>query len=226
MEEDFDLRDFDGRCRLFPLPGVVLFPHAVLPLHIFEPRYRQMTQDALASDKLVAIVQVRPDADWVARPEPQLEVIACLGRILNHERLPDGRFNFLLLGRKRVRILRELEVPTLYRQAEVEILADVPVSGQEDAIRKELVSLYLEITKHVDGLDPDLEVMLKKGPPLSVVTDLLAQALGLPAAMRQELLAELRIERRAETIAEVLHRVTRHLGGEPSASFPPPFSVN
>src|SRR3954468_19038803 len=59
MDGDYDLRDFANVCRLFPLPRVVLFPHAVLPLHIFEPRYRQMTGDALAGDKLVTIVQWR-----------------------------------------------------------------------------------------------------------------------------------------------------------------------
>ena len=63
MDDDFDLKDFTNVCRLFPLPGVVLFPHAVLPLHIFEPRYRQMTEDALATDRLIAIVQLRPTTE-------------------------------------------------------------------------------------------------------------------------------------------------------------------
>ena len=62
MDIHTDLTDFSNRCRLFPLPNLVLFPHAVLPLHIFEPRYRQMTEDALAGDQLVTIVQIKPKA--------------------------------------------------------------------------------------------------------------------------------------------------------------------
>src|SRR6516225_204839 len=110
MDDDPTLERFSKLCRLFPLPKVVLFPHAVMPLHIFEPRYRQMTEDALATDRLVTIVQWR--APYPTEPDtlPELEEIGCLGRILQHERLADGRFNFLLLGRKRVRLGRELPV--------------------------------------------------------------------------------------------------------------------
>lgn len=228
MQDDLDLRDFDGRCRLFPLPGVVLFPHAVLPLHIFEPRYRQMTQDALASDKLVAIVQVRPDADWSGASEPQVETVACLGKILNHERLPDGRFNFLLLGRKRIRIVRELDVPTLYRQAEVEILEDIHPDPPDTARRGDLIGLYREVARRADVLDPDLDNLLRTDPPLGVVTDLLAQALGLPPSMRQAFLADPRVDRRADGLLAVLRQVASHLDPIPDAArpFPPPFSAN
>src|SRR5258706_7226628 len=95
---DDDLRHFANVCRLFRWPKVVLFRHAVLPLHIFEPRYRQMTEDALAGDQLLTIVQWREPYPLKAGVEPALEEIACLGRILQHVRLPDGRFNILLLG--------------------------------------------------------------------------------------------------------------------------------
>ena len=84
------------------------FPHVILPLHIFEPRYRQMTQDALDGDQLVTIVQACPadkENPWV-EPVP-IAHVACLGKIIQHERLPDGRFNMLLLGCKRVRLVRE-----------------------------------------------------------------------------------------------------------------------
>src|SRR6516164_9969292 len=98
MDNDIDLRDFDRVARLFPLPGLAMFPHVILPLHIFEPRYRQMTEDALAGDRLVTMVQIRPSVKgsrWV-EPVPIMEV-GCLGKIVQHERLADGRFNFLLL---------------------------------------------------------------------------------------------------------------------------------
>ena len=231
MDEDFDLRDFDGTVRLFPLPGVVLFPHAVLPLHVFEPRYRQMTRDALDSDKRIALVQVRPDADWSGSGEPAIEAVACLGTILNHERLPDGRFNFLLLGKRRVRIVRELDVSTLYRQGEVEMIDDLePGSASwEGPRRADLVALYREVARRTEGLDPDLDALLDKLPPLGTVTDILASALGLPPSLKQALLADRRVERRADGLIAILSQVSAHLGqgdppgrGRPS----PPFSVN
>jgi Lon protease-like protein len=125
MDFNAELGNFSNRCRLFPLPDVVLFPHALLPLHIFEPRYRQMTEDALAGDRLVTMVQIRPSVKgsrWV-EPVPIMEV-GCLGKIVQHERLADGRFNFLLLGCKRVRLKREIPGTTLYRIAEAEIMED------------------------------------------------------------------------------------------------------
>src|SRR4051812_3622813 len=103
MDFDPEAADFPNQCRLFPLPDLVLFPHALLPLHIFEPRYRQMTADALAEDGLVTMVQIRPPPEgcppW-AEPVPIMDV-GCLGKIVEHERLDDGRFNIVLLGWKR-----------------------------------------------------------------------------------------------------------------------------
>src|SRR3954471_24650376 len=122
MADPHELDDFDKVCRLFPLPHVVFFPHAVLPLHIFEPRYRQMTEDALAAgDKLITIVQLRGDQPGPGFGEPAVAAIACLGKILQHQRLPDGRFNFLLLGLARVKLTREVPSEKLYRLAEAEV---------------------------------------------------------------------------------------------------------
>ena len=125
MDFDSELRDFSNQCRLFPLPDVLLFPHALLPLHIFEPRYRQMTEDALSGDRLVTMVQIRPafpGSPWL-EPVPIMDV-GCVGKIVQYERLPDGRFNFLLLGCKRVRLKREIPSDKLYRIAEAEIMED------------------------------------------------------------------------------------------------------
>src|SRR4051812_1397494 len=162
MEDDRDLRNFGGVCRLFPLPGVVLFPHAVLPLHIFEPRYRQMTEDALADDRLVTIVQLRgtSPSDAPTLGTPPIETVACLGRILQHERLPDGRFNFLLLGRRRVRLTREIPTGKLYRTAEAEIMEDVD-DDSEGAVRVELTDLFRRAFERQRKLDPDIASLLE-----------------------------------------------------------------
>ena len=229
VDEDLDLRDFSGICRLFPLPGVVLFPHAVQPLHVFEPRYQQMTQDALDGDRLIAIVQVQPDADWSASDEPAIESVACLSRIIHHERLPDGRFNLLLQGRARIRISRELVVPTLYRQAEVEILADLQPSVPPDSSEKSnLIEIFRDVARRAGGLDPEFDALLASDPPLGVVADLIAQAIGLPAALKQALLADRRADRRGRALLAILRQVAGRSGRDSSSSrpFPPPFSDN
>jgi Lon protease-like protein len=219
MHDDLDLRDFDGRTRLFPLPGVVHFPHVVLPLHIFEPRYRQMTQDALAGDKLITIVQLQPGADPLAPGRPPLEPVGCLGRILQHERLPDGRFNLLLLGRKRVRLVEELDSATLSRQSRVEILEDIPPDDPANTRRAELLRLFRDAAR----IDPEFDELLRRDLPPGVLTDLLAHAIGLPPSLKQALLAEPRVESRADTLIAVLGS----LANPPECRRPdPPFSLN
>src|SRR5438552_2023140 len=83
---------------LFPLPNVVLFPRAVLPLHIFEERYKAMTADALNGDRRIAMALLRPGWERSYYGRPQIEPVVCVGKILSHEKLPDGKYNFLLQG--------------------------------------------------------------------------------------------------------------------------------
>src|SRR5262249_49092639 len=99
---------FQGSARLFPLANVVLFPRVMLPLHIFEPRYRQMTADALATDRLIAMVLLKDEREEEDEERPALHSVACLGKILIDHRLEDGRYNFLLRGLSLDRILREI----------------------------------------------------------------------------------------------------------------------
>src|SRR4051812_15718215 len=202
MDDDYDLRDFGNVCRLFPLPGVVLFPHAVLPLHIFEPRYRQMTEDALATDRLITIVQVRPPEEWTTPGQPTLEEYGCLGRIVKHERLPDGRFRFLLLGRKRVRLAREIPSDKLYRSAQVEIIEDIEPDGADQPRRAELIALFRR--SFADRIDPDLDKLFDSDLPLGVLTDIVAQAMGLPSEAKQMLLSEPHVSLRATDLVERL----------------------
>jgi Lon protease-like protein len=233
MEDDLDLRNFANRSRLFPLAGVVLFPHSVLPLHIFEPRYRQMTEDALAGDKLVTIVQLKSSSSpmMAGIGEPQVEEVACLGRIIQHERLPDGRFNFLLLGRKRVRLKHEIsEKSKSYRIAEVEILEDVYDDRDEslESCRDELTTLFRNAFAKHQPVDSDLDALLNKKLPLGVLTDIVAHALGLPVEVKQLLLAEQRVDYRAQSLLEILKQLlARHPEGASAPKlFPPPFSEN
>src|SRR3954465_3453326 len=89
---------------LFPLPNVVLFPNVFLPLHIFEPRYREMVADALASDRMIGMVLLRPGWDRDYEGRPPLYAVGCSGVLTHNERLPDGRYNIVLRGIERFRI--------------------------------------------------------------------------------------------------------------------------
>lgn len=107
------------RISIFPLPGAVLYPGLQLPLHIFEPRYRAMVSDSLARDRRIGMIQ--PQRPVEGAP---LYAVGCVGRIGEVEALPDGRFNIVLEGVSRFRILRELDVTTPFRQVEAELIAE------------------------------------------------------------------------------------------------------
>jgi hypothetical protein len=118
------------RIPVFPLAGALLFPRAQLPLHIFEPRYRAMVRDSLATHQLIGMIQPRGSAE-----PPELFEIGCIGRIAGAEELDDGRFNIVLEGIGRFRIAREAEVDTLYRQV------DADQAGFEDSAEPDPLGL-------------------------------------------------------------------------------------
>lgn len=103
------------RVPVFPLAGALLFPRSQLPLHIFEPRYRAMVRDALASDGLIAMIQPRDEGE-----PPDLFEVGCIGKIAACDELDDGRFNIVLEGLSRFRVAREAEVATPYRQVDAD----------------------------------------------------------------------------------------------------------
>lgn len=107
------------RLSIFPLPGAILFPGLHLPLHIFEPRYRALVGDALARDRRIGMIQPQRAADGAALYE-----VGCVGKIEEVEALDDGRYNIVLAGEARFRVLRELDAVTPFRQVEAELLED------------------------------------------------------------------------------------------------------
>lgn len=107
------------RLSIFPLTGAVLFPGLQLPLHIFEPRYRALVGDALVRDRKIAMIQ--PQRPVEGSP---LYTIGCVGRIGEVEAIEDGRYNLILEGVSRFRMLSELDVTTAFRQIEAELIED------------------------------------------------------------------------------------------------------
>src|SRR5437588_10526554 len=121
---------------LFPLPNVVLFPNVFLPLHIFEPRYRQMVADALAGDRLIGMVLLRPGYERDYEGRPPVYAVGCRGVMTHAERQPDGRYNIVLRGLDRFRIDSENDERS-YRRAAVDVLHEpAPTPAERTTIRE------------------------------------------------------------------------------------------
>ena len=176
---------------LFPLSNVVLFPGCLAPLHIFEPRYRQMTEAALEAERLIGMVTVRPEASEEMRGNPPIYAVGCAGFISDHQRLPDGRYNIVLRGVKRFRVESEYAPKSerLYRVAEARWLDD-PDVGTADGragLREGVLSHLRRLARRSQGGD---EVSLAHLGELDdgAFTNSLCQALGLPPEEKQGLL--------------------------------------
>jgi len=216
--------------KLFPLPNLVMFPHAVQALHIFEERYREMLSDAMDSDRLLAMALLATgwESDYEGRPP--IHPTACLGRIIWRQPLPDGRSNILLAGLRRVRLRRELETGRSYREAEVELVDDCYPPLAADARPASLARLLKLVHRRAPGffqqLPQEVASALKE-MPLGTVCDLVAQRLTLDTACKQQLLEEADVDRRAALLMEQLGPGADPLLA-PSAhqGFPPEFSEN
>src|SRR5262245_55213880 len=97
-DDAFSPDDFSGQVRLFPLPNLVLFPHVIQPLHIFEPRYVDMLHAALEDDRLIAMNLLEPGWEGDYEGRPPIAPVACLARILTWQALPERRYNVLVFG--------------------------------------------------------------------------------------------------------------------------------
>ena len=194
------------RLSIFPLPGALLFPGMHLPLHIFEPRYRAMVNDSLARDRRIAMIQPKGGGD-----KPPLFEIGCVGRIADVEALEDGRFNVVLEGLSRFRILRELEVTTLFRQVEAELIAD---PEDETLSLGERAALELESRRFADlqGYAVDWEAVTRLDDT-SLVNGI-AQIAPFDPAAKQALLETDRLGDRAELIIQLMQFFGRHEGEE------------
>jgi Lon protease-like protein len=223
------LTDFTGTARLFPLPNLVLFPHVMQPLHIFEARYRQMTSDALAGDRLIALALLKPGWESDYEGAPDLYPVACLGKIVAEQRLEDGRFNILLRGLSRARILHELVQGKLYRSARVELLEDVAAPGKqtERNLRQNITRLVKSWFPAQGTVLDQFRKLLKSDLPLGALCDIIAFALPLPIECKQELLEEIEVDRRVRQLLHHLETTSPPTSAAPEGRvFPPEFSAN
>lgn len=228
MSDSFSpLAGFTGAVRLFPLPNLVFFPHVMQPLHIFEPRYRQMTADALEGDRLIALVLPKPGWEQDYACAPPIYSVATVGTIIADQKLDDGRYNILLRGLSRIHLLGEIPSNKLYRKAKAELLVEDPTTSpaKERRLRKQLVSAAPPLFANQGAIMAQFRKLLKSELPLGALCDLIAFALPLDVEFKQRLLEELDVATRT---AALLHHLAE-LKKMPDAAelpFPPEFSVN
>jgi Lon protease-like protein len=227
MSDDPDpLEHFSGTARLFPLPNLVLFPLAVVPLHIFEPRYRQLMEDALADDRLMAMALLQPGWQNDYDQSPPIYPVFCLGSIAAEQRLADGRYNLLLHGLCRARVIEENKGDRLYRSARVELLKEVnPTAGEEDILRRQMGASLESWYSDQPQMLPQLRKLLDGGLGLGPLCDLFSFALPLELALKQALLEEVHVEVRAQRLLTILQAALPAKSAH-EGKFPPDFSSN
>lgn len=203
----FDETRFKGVARLFPLPDLIMFPHVMQPLHIFEPRYRDLLNEALDSDGLIAMCMLAPGWENDYEGRPPLLPYACLGRVVTHQRTENGEYNILLLGMRRIRIDRELPASKSFRMAEVTLLDDFCTEdndGRRPALQAALTQQFQDFLPHGKSADAALKELLATEIPLGVLTDLVSFALPMEMHQKRDLLGECDIDRRATMLLSAL----------------------
>jgi len=170
---------------LFPLPNVVLFPNVFLPLHIFEPRYRQMVADALHGDRMIAMVLLRPghEADYQGRP-PIYEV-GCAGVITHSQALPDGRYDIVLRGIEKIRVSSE-DRSRPYRIGHVEVIPEPIPANEVQPLRHQRQRLEAVLAAAIERVRA--EPRFPPSVPDEDLVNALAQYLELEVVERQALL--------------------------------------
>jgi hypothetical protein len=187
---------------LFPLPNVVLFPNVFLPLHIFEPRYREMVADVLEADRLIGMVLLRPGWDRDYEGAPAVYPIGCSGVITHVERLSDGRFDLVLRGVERFRILEEDRARS-YRRARIEPIVECGLSADDrTAVRNQRARLEALLAPAVGSAAGDARTTAAMSD--EDLVNALAQYLGLEPLEKQALLEQQDLRHRAESLVELL----------------------
>jgi len=223
----FSPEQFSGRARVFPLPNLVMFPHVMQALHVFEPRYRAMVEEAVDDDRLIALGVLAPGWEQNYEGRPPLRSTACLCRIATHQRTKQGTHNVLLLGVRRLRLITELPPKKLFRVVEAELLDDVePDAATPDAaadMQPELLSAFKRAMPKIPEAFGQIEHLLGSQISLGMLADIVSYTVELDLETKMRLLAECDVFRRARLLLEAFTQRPAALPGRP---FPPDFSRN
>jgi uncharacterized protein len=197
------------RIPIFPLPEVVFFPETVLPLHVFEARYRQMTADCLAGDRWLGVVMLRAGWEKDYQGRPPVHTIAGAGEIIQAEALADGRYNILLDGRSRVRILaEEPQDGRLYRVVRAERIEDRGVGPNDRTFPSRLQELRAAHARLLMALGQSHADVVGRltvaGASPAAVIDRIVSAVVPDAEVRQRLLEAVDVSERLDLALEAL----------------------
>jgi ATP-dependent Lon protease len=224
----FSPDQFSGRARVFPLPNLVMFPHVMQALHIFEPRYRAMFEEAIEGDRLVALGVLAAGWEGDYEGRPPLRQTACLCRIATHQKTPQGTYNVLVLGVRRLRLLRELPPKKMFRVVESEILDDVdPVDATPAAaaaLQQELLGAFKRSMPKIPNAYEQLDQLLGSQITLGMLADIVAYTVDLGLDVKMRLLAECDVFARTRLLLDAI--ASRPAAGPSPRVFPPDFSVN
>lgn len=211
---------------LFPLSDVVLLPEVSVPLYIFEPRYRQMTREALDGSRRIGMIAVRPDGVADMQGDPRTFDVGCVGRVAHAQERPDGTFQILLIGERRFRIREEhARAPDrLYRSARVELLEDLEPTTEDEkdrleASRASLLEMLAQLITRA-GSDASPEERLAGFSTLEPtrLINALAQSVSFDPIERQQLLEADSILTRFEIMGDLLRFRLAEVGGAASGS--------
>jgi len=176
---------------IFPLPNAALFPGAALPLHVFEPRYRELVREVLGASKVMAIARLMPGYEGDYEGRPPIYDVCGVGAIESHTERPDGRFDITLRGLARVHIVEELPPERAFRRVRAELLREVvPARALVGAWQQKLAGLWERLAPHLPEPVRDLRAFTRGADDAAAFSDRLAAALVADPEASQELLAE------------------------------------
>ena len=221
----FSPEQFSGLARMFPLPNLVMFPHVMQALHIFEPRYRALFEEAIEDDRLIALGSLAPGWEGGYEGRPPLRATACLCRIATHQRTDQGTYNVLVLGVRRLRLVRELPPKKLFRVVEAELVDDVQTDTEAPGageLQQQLLTAFKAAMPRIPDAYEQLDQLLGSQITLGMLADIVAYTVDLGLDVKVRLLQESDVIRRTQLLLEAI-------ASRPSPArrtFPPDFSPN
>ena len=224
----FSPDDFSGFARLFPLPNLVMFPHVMQAMHIFEPRYRSLFEEAISDDQLIALSVLAQGWEVDYEGRPALEPMACLCRIATYQRTPEGTYNVLLLGVRRIQLQEELPPTKPFRVAEAKIVEDhVPPQFSAEEIvglQQQLLMAFKRSMPKIPTSYEQIDELLGSQITLGMLADIVAYTAELDSSTKLSLLKMSNVVDRVHVLLNALSKsgqskVTRR-------TFPPAFSTN
>jgi Lon protease-like protein len=224
----FSPDDFSGFARLFPLPNLVMFPHVMQAMHIFEPRYRSLFEEAISDDRLIALGVLSQGWEVDYEGRPALESMACLCRIATYQRTPEGTYNVLLLGVRRIQLQEEMPPTKPFRVVEAKIVEDHvpshPSAKEIVALQQQLLMAFKRSMPKIPTSYEQIDELLGSQITLGMLADIVAYTAELNVGTKLALLKTSNVIDRVHVLLNALSN-----SGQSKTirrTFPPAFSTN